>query len=1521
MPRTRRDLFSTIRSEGALLPSDLLQRIAEGDRNVPGLTPEAYHLAGNEKLNEAVSRSWNRLLGVWGAFQAASKDLKEGDPATGFTRDKWLLPLFQELGYGRLQAAKAFDIAGKAYPISHCWQQTPIHLLGRNVDLDHRSPRVAGAARISPHGLLQEFLNRSEERLWGFLSNGLKLRILRESKSLTRRAHVEFDLAGMMDGQVYADFAVLWLLCHQSRVEAEWPTGCWLEKWAEAARQEGTRALDTLRDGVQDAIEALGRGFLAHPANTVLIEKLRSGSLGTQDYYRQLLRAVYRMIFLFVAEDRDLLLTAPPGSRERQRYARYYSMDRLRSLAERRRGTPHTDLWQGLLLVFHKLGMNTGCPELGIPPLGSYLWSAEATPNLDTCQLANGDLLAAVRSLGYMVDGGTRRPIDYKNLGPEELGSVYESLLELHSDVNADAHTFDLKVAAGHERKTSGSYYTPDSLVQCLLDSALEPVVDERLEEARRMASGEWRMVQEPYRKEFANYARQRLSRSGSLATRASDRQVGLYADEAISEGGALRHDVADPPGGDLDPGQYRRGLGQALSSGVHPVSANSEWQPDRAGDASDSECGRGALPGISHPALAAGDQSTGQTIAHPGAQSPAESEIELLWRQTPLATRYSLFAPTAILALKICDPAVGSGHFLIAAAHRLARRVASARSGEDEPSPEATRTALRDVIGRCLYGVDVNPMAAELCRVSLWLEALEPGKPLSFLDHHIRVGNSLLGATPELIAAGLPDEVFTPIEGDDKKVCSTLKKRNRQEREGQRDMVHLMVKEPDVEYNTFASRTRSIDESPDDTIDEVRRKADQFHRLVVSPDYRHAQQVADAWCAAFVWRKHANGPLEPITTDTIRRLQVKPNALTPAQHREVERLSWEYQFFHWHLAFPEVFGKGGFDCVFGNPPWERVKIQEKEWFAERSHEIAKTPNAAARKRMIDALEASDPALYRQFIDDSRKAQGESHLMGNSCRYPLCGRGDINLYAVFSEGMRNLLNERGRVGCVLPSGIATDDTTKFFFQDVVGSKSLASLFDFENKGIFPGVHSSYKFCLFTSGRGLRPTTAEAEFVFFAHAVKDLRDPERRFTLSAEDIALLNPYTRTCPIFRSRLDAELTKALYRRIPVLGEVDAGCDSHWHLSIPQGLFHQTNDAPLLHDAERLEAEGFVRGFDGNWSNGSEQLVTMYEGRMIHLFNHRASSVGISNTNTFRSGVAVEVTQVDLADPSFVATPRYWVSRRETEARIPEGYSTDWFPCFKDVTSATNERTMIAAVIPRTAVVYSLRVVFAFGYEQSETALLLGCFNSFCFDYVARGKTAGNHITDYIIRQLPVLPPASYVQACSWSHEFSSTREWLLPRLLELTYTAWDLEPFAQDYGWSGPPFRWDEERRFLLRCELDAAFFHLYLPASTDDQWKPARIAEGAVRDETDAELAELKRHFPTPRDAVSYIMDTFPIVRRKDEEKWGECRTKRVILEIYDSMAEAIRTGQPYQTCLDPPPADPRCCHPPKEVQAP
>jgi len=420
-----------------------------------------------------------------------------------------------------------------------------------------------------------------------------------------------------------------------------------------------------------------------------------------------------------------------------------------------------------------------------------------------------------------------------------------------------------------------------------------------------------------------------------------------------------------------------------------------------------------------------------------------------------------------------------------------------------------------------------INPMAVELCKINLWIEAIDPGRPLTFLDHHIRTGNALLGTTPALLKRGIPDSAFKPIEGDQKKACSELKKRNREERRGQR-LLHFGQPQW-LKLGNLVQSFANLSDEDDSTPEALAAKEQHFADLVHSTPYENARLIADLWCAAFVCEKSANAPLE-ITEAVFRRCEDNPHHLTPTEKDELRRLRDQYNFFHWHLAFPDVFEPratdqicdgehtgwaGGFDCVLGNPPWERVKLQEKEWFARRSPDIASAPNAAARKRMIEQLKRSDPAMHNAFLADARKAEGESHLMRNSGRYPFCGRGDVNTYQIFAEQNRDITGIGGRAGFIVPSGIATDDTTKHFFRDLIETGDLASLYDFENrKGIFPGVHRSYKFCLLTLRDGSAAGDTAAQFAFFLHDVADLAEPGRAFVLTADDLALLNPNTRT-----------------------------------------------------------------------------------------------------------------------------------------------------------------------------------------------------------------------------------------------------------------------------------------------------------------------------------------------------------------------------------------------------------------------
>lgn len=1307
MQTRRLELFTTIHTEGAILPVDLLQRILDDDSTIDGTSPDSYHLGTGEKINEAVNRSWNRLQGLWLSFTSAREKLPQSDAGTSLTRDKWLLQLFQELGYGRLQTGKAIEQDSKVYAISHQWKHTPIHLVSFKLDLDKRQKGATGASKSSPHSLMQELLNASDDHLWGFVSNGLRLRILRDSKSLTRQSYVEFDVEGMMNGEVYSDFVLLWMLCHQSRVEADKPEECWLEKWSQAAQEQGTRALDQLRNGVEQAIKELGQGFLSHMGNAALREKLKTGALPTQEYYRQLFRLVYRLLFLFVAEDRDLLLHPKADSESRERYNKHYSLTRLRRMASKLRGSKHVDAWEQVRLVMDILSGDTGYDALGLPALGGYLFSDEAIQDLHDCDITNHDFLTAVRALAFIVDKGTLRPVDYKNLRSEEFGSVYESLLELHPVINADAGTFELRTAGGNERKTTASYYTHDSLVQCLLDSALDPVVDE--------------------------------------ACRKPD--------------------------------------------------------PEKA-----------------------------------------------------------------ILDLKVCDFASGSGHFLTAAAHRMAKRLAGIRTEEQEPAPEAIRTALRDVIGHCIYGVDINPMAVELCKVALWMEALEAGKPLSFLDHHIQCGNSLIGATPALLKKGIPDEVFTPIEGDDKAVCKEYKKRNKQERERLQTTLFDMESKPWMHLGNLTTAIMEIDSISDATVDGVKQKQKQYEEFVRSTSSLYGKFLADTWCASFVWKKTNEFPY-PITEEVFRNIEKNPFSVPKWLKEEVERLAKEYQFFHWHLAFPDVFylngesqkahtgWNGGFDVLLANPPWDEIKPQEKQFFERVVPEIASIENRSQRQSEIEDLANTNHGIWESWNTYRRHVLAIASYCHNSGDYQNGAVGNLNTHTLFFEMSHSRLRHRGRGGIIVPSGIATNEGTSALFNWFMNNHMLRSFYDYENRnGYFVDIDSRMRFSLITIGAS-ESSNEPTLFGFFLKDLSDIKDTERIFSLTADDLYRVNPNTKNCPVFRSRNSARIVTSIHCRFPVL--------------IPENSVSDWNAETTRMIDMSYESDKLVR-------KSSQFTLPLLEGKMVGQYNHRAASIALNTENKARQAVGVPSHESQLQNPHYAPTPQYWVPSEFVETRIGGNSINGWILNFCGITSPTNERTCISAITPRIGIGNSLLQVYSEASAKEHSALLAN-FNSHVFDFVLREKMGGVNLNHFIFRQLPVIQKSTYHADSNLFEE--GLLDGISSRVLELTYTAWDLQPFAKDCGYDGAPFIWDEERRFLLRCELDAAYFHLY----------------GIEREDVD------------------YIMDTFPIVKRKDEAKYGEYRTKRVILEIYDEMKAAMESGEGYRTRLDPPPANERVAH--------
>lgn len=1306
--------IASIRVVGGLLPPDVLTRILAGDGELGGLAGADYHRAAGESAREAANRAWTYLLGAWASYRAALARLPEGDPAVGLTREKWLTVLFRELDYGRLPATPAggMVVDEKAFPVSHVWQSTPVHLLGWGVELDKRTKGVPGAAERAPQAMLQELLNRSKEHLWAILANGRSLRLLRDSTSLAGHAYVEFDLETMFDGELFSDFVLLYLLAHQSRVEVPaegGPGDCWLERWRTSAAESGTRALGLLRDGVTEAIAALGTGFLQAPGND-LHQRISDGELSLADYQRGLLRLVYRLLFLFVAEDRGVLLQPDAEPVACQRYRDFFGTGRLRVIARKRRGTRHADLWQGLQLVLTALGTPGGQPRLGLPGIGG-LFDPQPVDVVMGQRLSNEALLTAVRKLSVVQPRGTPpRIVDYRNLGAEELGSVYESLLELVPRHDRVDRTFTLEVLPGHDRKTSGSYYTPSSLIDLVLDEALDPLLDER--EKRKHAE-------------------------------------------------------------------------------------------------------------------------------------------------------------QALLSMTVCDPACGSGHFLVAAARRIATRLARVRTGEFDPTPADVQDALHDVVARCIYGVDLNPMAAELAKVSLWLEAMRPGRPLTFLDAHIKVGNALLGTTPALLEQGLPDDAFVALTGDDRQWTTKLKRRNKSEREERTqadlfDSGHLVL-----DTRALARAAQALRQAPTASLADVHAQQRRFAALQQDPDYAKGRLLADAWCAAFVQRKEPD--ILPITHATLMLIQLGEQ-VGSGPSGLIEQAATTYRFFHWHLEFPEVFSAGvdgGFTCMVGNPPWERVNLQEQEFFASRDEAIATAPNAAARKRLIAELKQGNPALAHEFNEALRRADAESHLLRDSGRFPLTGKGDVNTYSVFAETFRDFIETEGQCGIITPTGLATDATTAEFFSDTLQAGRLASFSDFENRRpLFLGVDSRFRFAVTCmTGRNRR-----AERVPLAFMLHDPNDVQRsRFELSTEEIMLLNPNTGTLPVFASRRDAEITLKIYRRFPILIKDGDPDGNPWGLKFMR-MFDMANDAHLFRTREKLEAEGyvlqgniFVRPASGDPEierEGSKRFLPLYEAKMMNLYDHRFGTYEGATGKTIPA-----VTDAQHDDPFYEPLPRYWVAQTDVDAALTNGRDTEYLLGWRKITRSTDARSFITASMAIAGAGDSLMLA-EIGLNRMTSVQSI--WSSLVMDYQLRQKLSGTNFQFFVIKQLACPPPAALDLTPAWLNE--PLNAWLIPRVLELTYASHAMAGFAREVGDVGKPYRWVPPRRQQIRAEMDAAMFHLY----------------GLDRGE------------------VEHVLDSFTVLNRYDLAQHGDLRTKIAVLGFYDAMAQAAESGVPYATPIDPAP---------------
>lgn len=1295
----------TLTLEGSLFLPDQLEKAALGSSQWQ--TEADYLTPKGLKLKDDYSRAFQIACAQWKHFAA---QLERDDVDAAELTQNFVHELLRDVfGYADSQATQGITVGERRYPVSLLAGSVPVVVAPHTLALHESDPRFAiagsGSRKKSAFMLTQELLNASPAHLWGIACNGKQLRLLRDAATLTRPSFLEVDLADLLGGQRYAEFANVWRLLHASRAAGE-PAECIWEKWRAAGQEEGTRVRDGLRLGVTDALLILGEGFIQHPVNDALRAALHTGDLTKDAYFQQLLRLIYRLIFVFSVEERGLLHPKDDSKTAiaaRRAYAEGYALARLRDLCLKRRARNRfDDHWQALRIVFK--GLSEGEPRLALPALGGLFATSQCSA-LDAASLDNAHLLAAMQNLRWASHKGVLAPVDYRNMGPEELGSVYEGLLEYDPRPDAIQRTFELINTSGSERKTSGSYYTPDSLVQELIKSALDPVIEQRI--------------------------------------------------------------AAQP-------------------------------------------------------------------------ESPVE----------------------ALLSIRVIDPACGSGHFLLAAARRLAEKLAQLRATDGEQTEHDFRHALREVVSHCLFGLDRNPMAIELARTALWLEGFEEGRPLGFLDHHLQVGDALMGLTNlKALELGIAKDAFKPLSGDDKEVCKQLAKTNAaalKDLEKKRNAHAFGQLDVGSQQGSGLSELQALEALPENTTKQIAAKEAAYRSFLQQAKTSRLAHAADVLVGAYLLPKLAAAQ-DHIPTSATLYLTLLGDALPPQQQDALaaaQAACAEARVLHWPLAFPQVFAGGGFDCVLGNPPWERIKLQEEEFFATRHRDVFEAKNKAERSQRIQWLSEgmlakhlypqldhaapdceAEQRLYAEFISARRTAEAASvfaHVKSDDGgRYPLTGVGDVNTYALFAETISQITRPQGRAGFIVPTGIATDDSTKAFFAHLTQNGRLVSLYDIENReAVFPSVHRSFKFCLLTLGMA-----EQAEFVCFASQVNQLTDPRRRFSLTPEEFHLINPNTLNCPVFRSERDAELTKKLYRSAPALIEDEKLNGNPWTLTFHTRFFHMAEDSH-------------------HFLSPSENGVPVYEAKMMHMYDHRWA--------TYDQGGVVSryCTNIEKADPGFEPSPRYKVKESEFLDRVrssPIGSEEpQFFVCWRLITNATNERTVIPAVLPPIAVSNSLSTLF-FGKSVSTNhiAAFTANLSSLVLDYCARQKIGGTNLTLGLVKQLPVFPPDFYS---------SNDLSFISKRVLTLTYTSRSMHLWAAELDYDGPPFIFDPEGRAILRAELDAWYAKLY----------------GLTRDEL--------RYILDPANVMGedYPSETFRVLKNNELREFGEYRTQRLVLQAWDRL---------------------------------
>ena len=1208
--------------------------------------------------------------------------------------------------------------------------------------LDARDEDGTGRAR-TPHGQILRYLSTadivSDGRVrWGVLTSGDVWRLYDHRTRPRASGYFEVDLNDVLEAGDEDALRTFYLLF---RRDSFVPRDGAVTPFLASALAEGRRYEQRVAGDISDTV--FEKVF---PSLVEALARDTGEDLGT--VREEALIFLYRLLFILYAEDRALL---PVND---TRYERYGLRKPVREDVANRMSagsvfSDRADSYYSHVMRLFSL-IDEGDASIGLPPYNGGLFSRDTAPMLESARLTDATIAPLIYDLSHTEEEeGRRRFVNYRDMSVQQLGSIYERLLE-RQPVRSDDGGIEVRPNT-YARKDSGSFFTPQELVDIIVERTLKPLADERLEV-------------------FKN-------RSAELSV--DDRPVSERLDELV----------------EVDPAE-------------------------------------------------------------------------------------------AVLELKVLDPAMGSGHFLVTAVDfmsdyiadmvedapsvpdwlegeyvsPLVARIAAIKEGIVDRSRESAWTLdesqltdqaiiRRMVLKRCIYGVDKNPLTVELAKVSLWLHSFTVGAPLSFLDHHLRCGDSLVG----LRVNEAMDEL-TRLAG-------------------------LSASSAITGAESAAADMKRIEEMSDADVAEVRESASLFQD--VEDTTAEVRDLFDFLCG-LRWltagmKKRATVNYESPLVDILNRRPRDTHRLLvqgPDDNQsdgedgeswfgfrdlwsEARSIANRERFLHWQVAFPGVWHDwndaspgGGFDAVIGNPPWDRIKLQEVEWFANRLPRLALATTAAERRAGIRALRDAGDPLADDFDDAKERADKLGLLIRASGHYPLLGGGDINLYSLFVERAMSLVKPDGFVGLLTPSGIYADKTAAKFFKSLSTGGRVSSLFDFENRKIFfKDVHASFKFCALVFG-GSERRFDSTECAFFLHDTNTVRDPDRCFPLAPDDFARVNPNTGTAPVFRTRRAAEITRRIYESHPVL--VDRSGDDErraWPVGYKR-MFDMTNDSHLFRTSAQLEGMGFIR-VDGNrWKKAEELYLPLYQGRMIGQFDHRANSVRVNPDNVHNPYLSEEVSEDEHADPRFLPQSHYWVPASDVESEVPErtGYSLG----FRDIARSTDVRTMIAAIAPWAGYGNTLPLLVSSGgfLSAENLALMVANLNSLCVDFVVRQKAQGTHLNWYIVEQLPFIGFSDY------ERQFGETtaRELVRDHVLRLTYTAHDMKSFAKDLGYAGEPFIWDEEDRRHLRARLDALHFHLY----------------GLSRGD------------------AAYVLDTFPIVRGEDEAAFDRYRTKEMVLEYMNAL---------------------------------